>query len=102
MGRRLDPCREEEGLISRTSSQYMQRKFYKIHGLLACVHPPTVLLVRRRVRLDLASSGRTGLKHFLTDIEEASPKCYSRIRPSCSCEAIWDGIDRTREAPPRK
>ena len=44
MGRRLDPCREEEGLISRTPSQFMQRKFYKIHGLLACVHPPTVLL----------------------------------------------------------
>jgi len=28
----------------RTPSQYMRRKFYKIHGLLACVHPPTVLL----------------------------------------------------------
>ena len=50
----------------------------------------------------LVASGSEALKHFLADIEEDPPKCYSRIRPSRSCEAIWDGIDRTCEAPTRK
>src|SRR5258708_23635635 len=67
-----------------------------------CVHqleawePGRAIVARRRVRLDLpAQAGRT----CLMAIEEDSPKCYSRIRSSCSCEAIWDGIDRTCEAP---
>jgi hypothetical protein len=58
--------------------------------------------INRRFHSEIVALGSEALKHFLADIEEDPAKCYSPIRPSRSCEAIWDGIDRTCEAPTRK
>ena len=70
--------------------------------LAPCWIPRSFVQPGRRMKLHPNDLYAYGLNRGALHIEEDSPKCYSRIRPSCSCEAIWDGIDRTCEARPRK
>src|SRR5271166_2378161 len=75
-----------------------------LHRQIAITFSPQPFCPGCRSGKSTTSQWRTGMagNKICTDIEEDPLKCYYRMRPSCSCEAIWDGIDRTCEAPTRK